>query len=355
MRRRAPMWLVFALAIALLAVPAAATGDTTRSEEQVLGELFTLGRALEAKRTAIARVTAEIAVVQRRREEARAELTRLEAERTERQARLGRRLRYYHEHGRVAPMGVLLGAHSFLDFLSRVDLLSQILDQDARLIREVRSLTAQVAAREQTLRESEASLDQLQRSLQVDEATLAEAVAQREALLAGLREERAAMEARLAALERTFTASAMPVLEALGSNLLTIDPAGLEPDELTVSLFPPGAVALVSARSLTELFARREELKGLTVRVVPDTVSLEGSFEGTAVRIGGHLRVAGPALLRFEPEQIHIGDFAVPPQAIHSLTEGGRIDIELGDMVSPFVLKEVTLGQDQLRIRAGLR
>ncbi|HYG57448.1 MAG TPA: hypothetical protein VD902_05215 [Symbiobacteriaceae bacterium] len=357
MVRRMRIFVLMVLVAGTLLVPARslAAPPPGPDEEAVLAELFTLGRALTEKQAAIQAGEAEAASMRLRRAEAAAERERLEQQRLERQARLGRRLRFYHENGRVAPLAVLLGATSFSDFLSRMEILQEILAYESRLVRELRSLKAQVAEQERALQAAATELDRLQAALRADEARLREAVAGREAILAGLRERRAAMEERLAALERTFADSALPVLTALGDDLLKIDPAAFAPDELSMSLFPPGAVAVVSSRTLTGLLSGSDALKGLTARVQPGSVSLEGLFHGTDLRIGGQVVVGGPAVLRFEPEQVRVGDFTVPPEAIAGLTGTGHLDIDLGDMLSPFVLTEVTMAEDQLRVRAGFR
>lgn len=350
--------LLCALVLAALFPPApafAVAAPPSPEEEAVLKELFTLGRSLEEIRGALAGVARQVADVTGRREAAAAERDRLEARRRERQAQFNLRLRYYQERGRVAPLAVLLGSTSFIDFLSRLDLLNQVLENDAALIAELRSLKAAVAAQEQALQAAEAELAQLQAKLAAEEARLQAEIARREAVLAGLQEQRAAMEARLAGVERTWKEKGEPVLLALGSTLQRVDPSTFEPDQISVSFFPPGATALITADSLTRFFRQVPELKELTFRLEAGTVSLEGQFDGERVKVGGQFSVAGKTALRFEAKQIEIGDFTVPPDSIAALLQGATLDFDLTELINPWALKSVDVNNGELRIRAGIR
>jgi peptidoglycan hydrolase CwlO-like protein len=260
--------------------PASAPAQTSVSpeEQQVLQELFTLGRSLEETRANMAELDTKIGALTRQQEGARAEMERLEAEREQRQAVLGRRLRYYHEQGRVAPFSVLLGADSFETFLDRLDLLMQVMARDNRLMRELRSLKDEAAQREQELRTAADQLVQLRAELVKSEARLQADIAQREQILSGLRERRAAVEAELAAIEKAWSEGARPVLEALGAALLELDAGSFKPDSVSFSIFPPGATAHISAANLGSFITGQPLLKGLTFRVEPGKVSLRGGL-----------------------------------------------------------------------------
>jgi hypothetical protein len=353
--------LLLALVLAAVApragaVPAEPADATPPAEEQaVLQELFTLGRKLEETQAAIDKVSAEIAQTAARQSDAAAERTRLDSRRRERQAQLVRRLRAYQVSGRSAPFAVLFGSTSFVDFLSRLDLLGQILDRDARILADLRSLKTAVAAREEELKSATERLSALRTDLAKEEAKLQLEITTREAVLASLQERRAAVEAQLASLETAWETQGEPVLLALGSTLKAVDPATFEPDEVTFSLLPPGATAVISAESLTRFFAQVKELQGLTVQLVPGNVLIAGQFDGAPIRIGGHFAVAGKTTLRYEPQEIQIRDFVVPPESIAALLAETQIDIDLAEMLSPWVLKSVDVNKDEIRIRSGIK
>jgi hypothetical protein len=358
MRRRL-VSLLLALALLIAGLPGRAGAEPaappTPEEQAVLQELFTLGRSLDETRAAIDQANARLAELEGQRTAAAVERDRLEVRRRERQAVFGRRLRYYQEQGRLAPLAVLMGSSSFLDFLSRIDMLNQILAQDARLIAELRGLRAGVAEQEQKLRAAAEEQEKVRAALLADQAKLTRAIADREAILASLKEKRAAVEAELASLERVWEQQALPVLVALATTLQTVDPGAFAPDDISLSLFPPGATAVISSKSLNAFFGQRAELKGLTFQIAPAAVSLAGQFEGTPVAIGGQFVVAGKTVLRYEPKDVRIGDFAVPPQSLSSLLASSHIDIDVSSMISPWALKDVQMRQDELRIKAGIK
>lgn len=339
------------VALAALSVHAAPTPD----EQMVLQELFTLGRSLQETRETMNSVGAQAEAAALRQAEAAAERDRLDARRRDRQAQFGRRLRFYQERGRIAPLAVLLGSSSFVDFLDRVDLMNQVLQHDAKLMAELRSLRSAVAAQAEAARAATAELEQLRSRLNEEEARLQAEIARREAVLASLQEDRAAIEAQLADLERTFTEKAEPILLALGSTLQQVDSATFEPDQVGISLFPPGATAVVSAESLTRFFGQVPALSGLKFRLEPGAVHLEGEFEGTPIRVGGRFVVAEKAILRYEPTEIQIREFKVPSESIAKLLAANQIDIDVSGMISPWVLKSVDVQQDELKIKAGIR
>lgn len=343
-------------AVLLAALPLRTGAAEPPSDEQaVLQELFTLGRKLNETQAAIDKVSAEIDQTARRQADAAAERGRLEVRRREKQAQLARRLRAYQVSGRSAPLAVLFGSTSFVDFLSRLDLLGQILDRDARILADLRSLKTAVAAQEAELRDASEQLSSLRASLASEEAKLQLEISTREAVLASLRERRAAVEAELANLEKAWEQQGEPVLLALGSTLASVDPATFEPDEVSFSLLPPGATAVISADGLTRFFAQVKELQGLTVQLLPGTVLIAGQFDGAPIRIGGRFAVAGKTTLRYEPQEIQIRDFVVPPESIAALLAESQIDIDLSEMLNPWVLKSVDVNQHEIRIKSGIK
>ena len=266
-----------------------------------------------------------------------------------------RRRQEAREQGQIAMLGALLSAQSLEQFLTRLEWIRFILAHDSGLIREVRELKAAVEQQEQALRQAEGQLDEARSKLAADSARLAEAIAQREALLVSLQEKRAAVEAKLNDLERVWNDQARPVLEALGATLLTVDPADFQPESVSFSLFPPGPTVTVNDAGLQRFFSRQPALRGLAFAVRPGEVSMEGDFDGNAIRIVGRFTIAGKAVLRFEPQEVRIRDFDVPLQALEQLPGQGRVEIDVTAMITPWSLQDVTMHQGELRIKAWLK
>ncbi|HWI64439.1 MAG TPA: hypothetical protein VNT75_21625 [Symbiobacteriaceae bacterium] len=346
--------LIMTLLCALL-LSTVVRAEPPADEQTVLQELFSLGRSLQETRATLAEVTAKVDALARQQAEAAAERDRLETRRQQRQAAFYKRLRFYQEHGRVAPLAVLLGSTSFLDFLSRLDMLNQILDRDVALMRELRSLKSAVAEQEQALREAGRQLEPLRAKLAAEAAKLQDEIARREAVLASLQEKRGAVEEQLAQLERSWAEQAEPLLIALGTTLQSVDASSFEPDRVSLTLFPPGAVAVVTTDSLTRFFRQVDALKGLTFKLQPGVLRMEGEFDGVPIQIRGRFTVAGPATLRYEPQEIQIREFVVPPESIAELLAENQPEIDVSDMISPWALKGVDVLEGELRIKAGIK
>lgn len=271
-----------------------------------------------------------------------------------RKAWLVRRLRYINEQGNFAPLAPLLGADNFGDFLQRLDSVSMIMRRDAVLMRELEALNTALAEREQDLAARQAQLADLQAQQRAREAELGAAISQKEAVLSALQTDRAAMEQRLAELEQVWTDTARPVLEALGSSLRSADMAAFTPDATRLSLFPPGAVVEVSDGTLNQFFGQQADLKGLTFRVAPGEVSLQGDYTGLSLVIRGAFLIAGRTALRYAPTAIKVGDFMVPQRITDQILGSGDLDIDLSQLVSPWALQSVTADKGFLLIRAGM-
>lgn len=328
-----------------------------KAEEAAIAELFILNRRLDEIQKEISRVDREVTSVTAEQTEAQRRLDDLETQRRERQAQFGRRARYYQEHGSFAPLGFLLQAGSFSDFLLRIDLISQVLTRDARLMREIRDLSAQVAKQERILAEKRAELTRL-RSEQAAQAERQQVeIGTKESLLAGLREQRSKVEGRVAELEQVWTRSAVPVLENFGQVLQTIGlkVTDVTPDSVQLSLFPPGATVRISQKNLNDFLQREGALKELNFVLKPGQANLEGLFEGIALRITGRFMIRSKTVLRYEPLEIRFMDFVLPPSVGQGLLASGRLDIDYSALIGPWAMQEILMEESAMVVKAGLR
>ncbi|MGE5674847.1 MAG: murein hydrolase activator EnvC family protein [Mycobacterium leprae] len=129
-------------------------------------------------------------------------LNKAEQQYTERKTLLGKRLRVIQEEGRVSYLAVLLGSHSFNDFLNRAEVLQEIVQQDSRLMAQVRSERESLQAQRQVVSERKEKLVTLQaeqtRTIQLVQARTAD---QKERV-AKLAVAQAQLQAQLAEYER---------------------------------------------------------------------------------------------------------------------------------------------------------
>ncbi len=375
MRRKFPVWLILALT-ALLPIRAVAvtppdwetlqrdrqeleeSATQTRTDEQTaVSELFALNRTLEETRMSIAKLDTEILELSGQQAEAEAEAERLKARRKERQAQFARRVRYYHEQGTFAPIGFLLESGSFSDFLFRIEFLSMVLEQDAKLSRELRDLTAKAEAQEQVLATKKAEVASARDKQRAEVDRLDQEVAKKEAFLAGLREQRSAVEAKAAELEQIWSTAARPVLEAFGKSLQTValKIGDLEPDSVSFSLVPPGATVKVGEERLNDFLTREGELKGLLFDLKPGQANLEGEFGGVKMSITGRFVMKSKTVLRYEPQEVRFHGVTLPHSLTDELLSAGRLDMDFADLVGVWSVKEVRMEEGAMVVVAGLR
>lgn len=328
-----------------------------KDEQAAVAELFLLNRTLDEIRRAIARLDQEIGTVSAEQTAAEAKRDRLEAERKQTQAQFGRRARYYHEQGTFAPVGFLLQSSTLGDFLLRIDILSMVMQRDARLIRELRTLKAAVEEQEKVLAAKRAELVALREKQSGQEERLKGEIAHKERVLASLKEQRSGVETRVAELEQVWATAAEPVLAAFGKSLQTVAlrVKDLTPDSVQFSLVPPGATVKVSEQNLNQFVAQDGDMKGLSFRLRPGEANLEGSFGGVKVSIAGQFSIKGKTVLRYEPKEIRFVDFRLPPSVTEELLASGRLDIDYSALIGPWAMQEIRMEDAALVVKAGLK
>lgn len=105
--------------------------EATLAYNEALGQL----RRTQAE---VARLDRELQAAESDLARAQAELDRVTRELEQKKDQLGRRVRAAYVDGQVEYLEVLFGATSFSDFLSRFELLQLVVQQDSRLVAEVR-------------------------------------------------------------------------------------------------------------------------------------------------------------------------------------------------------------------------
>lgn len=347
-------WLT-AVVLLLTLTAAAAPSRADPEEQTVLAQLFSLNRTLEETHAQIARLDEQVKAVAADQDRLQAEHDRLEARRQERLAHFGQRLRFYSEDGAVAPFAYLLTSQSFVEFLERLDLLRQVLQTDSDLLAEIRRLKTDVARQEAELAGKRAEMAALRKQQEERAASLKSDIAEKERILASLQEKRAAVEAQLAAMDSFWEKTAKPVLDDLGTSLQTVDLTGFQPDSIKATLLPPGATIRISESNLNGFLTTKADLKGMAVKILPDRISLEGVFGGTAIRVSGNFAVQSRSVMRFEPKEIAVGDYKVPDQVTAEIMTQGKLDIDAASLLRGFALQQIRLESPYIVIKAGLR
>lgn len=354
----APALLPAATAAAPAPAAEAAAGgasreDLTEQEQQALAELFALNRELEAARAALEELDRRGAELAKELEATRMELSQVEVLEAKRQEQVARRLRYLQRHGTLPYLAALLKAESLQDFMDRVETLTFMMDQDQALLNEYRNVAAAASEQETLLARQQEEWAAIRKAQAQREQELAQAVAEKEAILAGLKDRRGEVEAALSDLEQDWATAAMPVLEALGGALLTLDVDSFEPDELQITLLPPGALVHISEARLNGFLARNQSLRQMAFEVKPDKVVLAGTFDGIPVRVEGKAQMREKNILRFQPILMQVRSFTVPPRVMDEIVAEGWLDIDLTAMADPYSVYKAWTEEDELILRAG--
>ncbi|MBR3570004.1 MAG: peptidoglycan DD-metalloendopeptidase family protein [Oscillibacter sp.] len=130
-------------------------------EAQISEYSYEIGRTLEQKAALdaqiaelegeVARLEAQIADCQARIEETERQLGDARERETEKYEQFRQRVRAMEEEGRMNYWMILFRATSFVDFLTRLDFVTEIMESDRRVMDELRALQAEIAGKQREL------------------------------------------------------------------------------------------------------------------------------------------------------------------------------------------------------------
>lgn len=329
--------------------------DRLRQEQQaVLGELFVLNRNLQGVEAEIARLDQDIRAAEQEQIRLLAELSVLRRRYDERRVLLAVRLRFMYEDGMVSYLEVLLGATDFADFLGRLEILSTIVELDRKLLGELRTLSADVARQEESVRRSREVLADLRQSRVAQRQRLTELIAAREERLAGLKERRAAVEGALADLEQVWEQQARPALAQFGSGFhtLSLQLDQVTPDDVQLDL-PFGVTVVLTAETLNSFIVRLPDFSGLRFRLLPGSADVVGTFAGVDLEVLGTFAVASNTTMRYVPREIRFFGVTLPESVTRDLVQSGQLDVDLRNLLDTWRLKEITVEDGRVLGKAG--
>lgn len=358
-RRTLVVFCSLVLVTSLLGAPRAAPDEgrtpaelsALQSQEQsVLAELFALNREREATLAEQRRLGQQQVDIHGHTVELKTKIEATEITLADLRRRLANRLRILQEQGKLNPFAILLGAESLSAFLDRLESVTLLMAHDQRLMTQVRTTQAELAQQQADLEANQERLTALALQAEATAARLAAEIAKRESILAGLSTERERLEAELSKLE-TAWAEVPPLLTALAETIKTsaAKADGFEPDEVSFSLFPPGATAVVTAGTLNKLIDR-----GLAFAFEPAGARLRGRLTGVEFELQGSFEIIERSVIRFTPGALVLNGVAVPPEVVKQAVAESPIQIDLERWITPFRLLGLTLAEGRLTVRAGL-
>jgi murein hydrolase activator len=177
--------------------------EFAREEKGVLGRLARAEEALSATRDYIHRLEAGLGVAEAEIDKTARELSWAQDELTTRREELARRLRYAYMYDKTRSLEVVFSATTFPGLLQRTAFLNRVLDQDRRLIDQVKAREAEVQVKLRRLQAQRDELAALQAEKLAQEKQFAALKAERERDLASVRDQRATHEAAARELEES--------------------------------------------------------------------------------------------------------------------------------------------------------
>lgn len=173
-----------------------------RQSASVLGELERLDREIQQAEQQIQYTETRLQAVQQEISVTEKELAEAEANLAFRNEALKTRLRALYERGSVSYLEMLLDARSFSDFVNRIFLLQQIVNQDVVIVEAVKAERARIEEHKVALETRRTELTQLHNEAVRQRNVRASRAADRTQALNSLRNERAQVEQAYAELEQ---------------------------------------------------------------------------------------------------------------------------------------------------------
>jgi septal ring factor EnvC (AmiA/AmiB activator) len=174
-----------------------------REEKGVLKRLGRAEEALSATRDYIRKLEVGLGVAEQEIQRTVRELTWAQDELTSRREELARRLRYAYMAGKARSLEVVFSASTFPNLLQRTAFLNRVLDQDRRLVEQVKAHEAEVQEKLGKLQAQRDELSALQAEKLSEEKHYESLKSARQRDLSSVRDQRAEHEAAARELEES--------------------------------------------------------------------------------------------------------------------------------------------------------
>lgn len=231
MRLRRSLWAAAAALTLSAAVPAAGEAASLQQLEQqqqaAQQQLAATQQAYHATQSSIAYTLSQIQATNQQLAAAQARVHALDAEVAQTQADLAateqqlaatrahlraeaelltNQVRLMEEHGSIGYLDVVLGAHSFADFVSRLYMLTQIARMAGRIVDQIRAQEQAEQAQERQLAAQQQQLLALRDQAQAAAAQVQADLGRQQALMSSLRAQEASEQATIQALSSRIAA-----------------------------------------------------------------------------------------------------------------------------------------------------
>lgn len=166
-------------------------------ENQLVAQINSLNGQIEDLENKIAALEAEITATKGQIEEAERNLVLTQERIDVQNDSLGQRLRVMYKNGESSMFQILLGSSSISEFLTNLDMIQKIYNNDIDVLRQIQAQYEQIEIEKQNLEALKAQLSQQQQQQETQKNNLAAQKSSVEALKADVAKDNAALEAQI--------------------------------------------------------------------------------------------------------------------------------------------------------------
>lgn len=305
---------------------------------------------LAASEKRISELADQLDQVTARLEETRVQRDKLQRQVDERRQRLGSWLRLMYEDGSVSYLEVLLAATDFVDFVQRLELITQVINANVNLLREVKSLHEKLLAKERELAAQEVNLRNLRQAETVAAEELRRVEAAQQKALGEAMAVAGEYAAAMALLDRTW-AEALPALERFLAGFRSFPWSLTEPDNVDIDHDTRTIHIVVSEAAVNQVFPMFDPVLGqVRLSLRPGEAALT-DVAGGLFRLTGRLEPGGGNRVRYVPVALDFLGIPVGPDVLDELVREHDLSFEYNSSGLPLRLKTVEVGERRMNLR----
>lgn len=173
-----------------------------KKENELVAQINSLNGQIDSLEEKIAALDEDINETKTKISEAEVSLANKQAELSEQNDSLSQRLRVMYKNGETSMLEILLGSASLSEFLTNIDMIQKIYDNDMDILKMLQEQYDEIEAEKNKLESLKAQLSQQQEAQEAQKTELASQKEDVEALKADVASDNAALEAQIDELNK---------------------------------------------------------------------------------------------------------------------------------------------------------
>lgn len=316
-------------------------------EKQLVSELLDWDLKIESARVSHDRLQEEIKKTGRKMADSQSALAAYRLSLDRNKEYMGRLVNFTYRYGMVGYLEVVLEAADFYDLINRLELLKTIINYQAGLIGETRTLMARVQEEQSLYERAGVELKSKGEALAWNISEMEQLRAGRKAMLDAARSESELLADRVVEAEFKWLRS----LTSLSSMLEHLDALPwnqLSPENIDIGLF--SARLEFSDEQINRVIFKQgsDDFVGLTVECEPGTFTIRGGKAGVnEFSISGDFVNTENGYLRYQPRVLILAEIPVSEQVLEFISKKQNLSFG-GEVLPGYNLSNVQPGQDKL-------